>query len=74
MTSNAPESKPAPEPGTRLNVYSPIPRKEAKDFFLRIGTAWVNRDGSINATLDALPTNGRLHLRMPESADDTDNS
>ena len=31
--------------------------------WVRVGTAFVNRDGSLNVYLDALPTNGRLHIR-----------
>ena len=29
----------------------------------RVGCAFVNRDGSYNLFLDALPVNGRLHMR-----------
>jgi hypothetical protein len=29
----------------------------------RVGTAWLNRDGSINVVLDALPLGGRIQLR-----------
>lgn len=29
----------------------------------RVGTAWLNRDGSINVVLDALPLGGRFQLR-----------
>ncbi len=29
----------------------------------RAGTAWLNRDGSFNITLDVLPLDGRLHVR-----------
>jgi len=34
-----------------------------KSFWVRIGRAFVNRDGSFNLNLDALPINGKLHLR-----------
>jgi len=34
-----------------------------KSFWVRIGRAFVNRDGSFNLNLDALPVNGKLHLR-----------
>lgn len=34
-----------------------------KDRWLRIGIGFINRDDSINVVLDALPVNGRLHLR-----------
>lgn len=29
----------------------------------RAGSAWVNRDGSINVYLDVLPLDGKLHIR-----------
>jgi hypothetical protein len=34
-----------------------------KSFWSKIGSAWINRDLSINIQLDALPVNGKLHLR-----------
>ena len=39
---------------------------DAKDFWQRIGSAWTNSDGSINITLNALPVNGKLHIRVPK--------
>lgn len=36
---------------------------QSKKQFTKIGIGFVNRDGSINVILDALPTNGRIHLR-----------
>ena len=41
-----------------------------KPLFRRIGTGFVNRDGSINVTLDALPVNGKLHIRDAKSNED----
>ena len=34
-----------------------------KPIFRRIGTAFVNRDLSLNVFLDALPVNGKIHIR-----------
>jgi hypothetical protein len=34
-----------------------------KKFWVRVGACFTNRDGSFNVLLDALPTNGRLHIR-----------
>lgn len=60
--------------GERLDVFTPIERQEQKSVFVKVGAAWVNRDGSINVTLDALPVNGRLHLRIPSpQSDETPN-
>ncbi len=36
---------------------------EVKDRWTRIGIGFVNRDNSINVVLDAIPVNGRLHIR-----------
>ena len=38
-----------------------------KDLWIRIGTAFVNKDGSINIKLNALPLSGKLQLREPKS-------
>lgn len=34
-----------------------------EDYWIRIGVAFENRDGSINVKLNALPVNGTLHIR-----------
>ena len=31
--------------------------------WVKAGSAWVNRDGSMNVYLDVLPLDGRLHVR-----------
>ena len=48
----------------RLAIYA-INEREGADraFWTRIGAAFKNRDGSYNIHLDALPTNGKLHMR-----------
>ena len=43
--------------------------KLERPLFRRIGTAFVNRDGSYNVFLDALPVNGKLHIRDVQSED-----
>ncbi len=35
----------------------------SRKIWRRVGTAFVNADGSLNIQLDALPTNGTLHVR-----------
>lgn len=37
-----------------------------RPIFRRIGTAFINRDDSLNVILDALPVSGRLHIRDAE--------
>lgn len=39
------------------------PSANAKDRWTLIGIGFVNRDDSINVVLDAVPINGRLHIR-----------
>lgn len=43
---------------------------ETKSFWVRVGVAFENKDGSINVRLDALPLNGTLQLREYEPRDD----
>lgn len=55
--------------GKRYQVFS---MKEQRDrsgseqngtVWVKAGSAWVNRDGSMNVYLDVLPLDGRLHVR-----------
>jgi len=56
-----------PHDNRRLVAFSPIQNEASRrTFWLRVGTAFYNRDGSINVYLDALPTNGKLQLREPK--------
>ena len=46
------------------DVYVIIEGKEGnKDIWQKIGTAFDNRDGSINVYLNCLPLSGKLHIR-----------
>lgn len=51
------------EQGKRKRVVCPVSGKDGKTYWMRMGTAYVNRDSSINLYLDCLPTNGRLQVR-----------
>lgn len=45
-------------------VYAITERaNQEKSYWARIGVAFVNRDDSLNVILDAVPVNGRLHIR-----------
>ena len=54
--------------GKRYQVFS-IREKSDKGggdkgaVWVKAGSAWVNRDGSLNVYLDVLPLDGRLHVR-----------
>jgi hypothetical protein len=53
------------EGANKMMLVYTIVEKEGmeKSFFVKIGACFHNRDGSLNVYLDALPTNGRLHIR-----------
>jgi hypothetical protein len=38
--------------------------EDRKPFWVDIGSAWVNKDGSFNLRLDALPVNGQITVRI----------
>jgi hypothetical protein len=44
-------------------VYTVVPKNDGKELWLRVGSAFPNRDGSLSVLLDAMPTNGRLQVR-----------
>jgi hypothetical protein len=47
-------------------VYTIIEREDRKNLWLKIGVAFENNDGSLNVILNALPVNGKLHIRDME--------
>lgn len=54
-------------------VWTVCPRGEGKkDFWLRVGTAFENRDGSWSVVLDAIPVNGKLIVRDQREQDRRD--
>ena len=59
-----------------FKVISPIDRKDGGKFWLRCGTAYVNKDNSINVYLEALPLGatkegqGGVTLQLRELTDD----
>jgi hypothetical protein len=40
-----------------------VPKPEGKDVWLRVGSAFENRDGSVTVLLDAVPMGGKLQIR-----------
>ena len=50
-------------PKNKRVAYTVVERSEGKSYWLRVGTAFENRDGSLNVYLDAIPVNGRLQIR-----------
>ncbi len=48
--------------GKRLAVFS-IRENKGGSIWVRAGSAFVNKDGSLNLLLDVLPLDGKLHVR-----------
>ena len=53
--------------GKRYQVFSireaKTPEGKNASSWVKAGSAWVNRDGSLNVYLDVLPLDGKLHIR-----------
>ena len=54
--------------GKRYQVFSVRESRgpegsKAPASWVKAGSAWVNRDGSLNVYLDVLPLDGKLHIR-----------
>ena len=65
---NQVESKKA----TSLRQVFTIVERNGKNFWVRIGAAFVNKDGSETVYLDALPVNGRMHIRPVQTRNGTE--
>jgi hypothetical protein len=51
-------------------VYTIIERGAGKSsIWVRVGTGYTNRDGSLNLKLDAIPVNGSLQVREWDSGE-----
>lgn len=50
----------------RFEVFTVIERN-CRSYWSKLGRAYLNKDGSINVFLDALPTNGKLQVRAEGS-------
>jgi len=61
-------------PKNKRVAYTIVERTEGKSYWVRVGTAFENRDGSLNVYLDAIPVNGRLQIREYPPDDERDNA
>ena len=52
-----------------MKVISPVENKDGKTFWLRVGNAFLNKDGSTNVYLNAYPANGKLQIRELDEED-----
>ena len=53
----------------RKKVLCPVEGKNGKTFWMKLGHAWLNNDGSTNVYLDALPSNNKLQIRDLDEKD-----
>jgi hypothetical protein len=54
----------------RKKVLCPMER-QGKTYWMRIGSAYINNDGSTNVYLDAFPANGKLQIRDLDERDES---
>jgi hypothetical protein len=52
-----------------FKVLALIPKKDGGTYWMRVGTAYLNKDESINAFVDAFPREGKLQLRELDEED-----
>jgi len=54
-----------------MKVAYTVSERQGRSYWTRVGVGFVNRDGSINIRLDAIPVSGGLQLRdwSPREAD-----
>lgn len=47
----------------RKKVLCPVETKDGKTYWMRVGTGFINADGSTNLYLNAYPISGKLQIR-----------
>jgi hypothetical protein len=47
----------------KMKIAYVITQRNGKNFWNRVGVAFVNNDGSINVKLEAVPVTGELQIR-----------
>ncbi|HYO94400.1 MAG TPA: hypothetical protein VER33_07800 [Polyangiaceae bacterium] len=48
---------------TKMKIAYVITTRNGKNFWNRVGVAFVNNDGSINVKLEAMPVSGEIQIR-----------
>lgn len=57
-------------PSDVLDVFNVIEGKDGgQDRWVKVGNAYMNKDGSINAYLDVFPRDGKLQIRNRRTTD-----
>ena len=57
------------EAKTQKEVFT-VTDKDGHSYWRKLGVGYINKDGSMNLYLDALPINGRLQVRDPKPRED----
>ena len=65
MLTRLPSRRALAAPPADFHAYCIIEQPGESPTWIRCGHARLNRDGSLNVQLDALPLSGELHLRAP---------
>ncbi|HMR05273.1 MAG TPA: hypothetical protein PKA88_05835 [Polyangiaceae bacterium] len=48
---------------SKVKIVYVINERDGRNYWNRVGVAFVNRDGSLNVKLDAIPVNGEMQIR-----------
>ena len=48
---------------SKMKIAYVITQRGTNKYWTRIGVAFVNKDGSMNVKLEAVPVNGEIHVR-----------
>lgn len=48
---------------SKMKIAYVVTQRGANKYWTRVGAAFVNRDGSINVKLEAIPVSGEIHVR-----------
>ena len=48
---------------SKMKIAYVVTQRGTNKYWTRIGVAFVNRDGSINVKLEAVPVSGEIHVR-----------
>ena len=48
---------------SKMKIAYVVTQRGTQKYWTRIGVAFVNKDGSINVKLEAVPVSGEIHVR-----------
>ncbi len=54
----------------RMKIAYVITQRNDRNFWNRVGVAFVNKDGSINVKLEAVPVSGEIQIRDYQPKDE----